>query len=350
MLIHADNFSHYGGSISYMTSGIYSRVGTSKNVGGNTFLTNDPDGVSSGKVLEMTATYGGNSNYQTCRYVLPAGATATVGACFRFWCPALPSVALSMRPIQFLDAGTNILYFLNVTSTGILEIRNASGVLQYATSAPVITAQGWWHIAIQATMDASVGAWEVRVEDIPVISQTGLNTGSTLISQVEIVNDPDATSNSDPYYIKDFVIWDDTGSENNTFLGSVLVEELVPSSDVILPWATTGVDGASVLANDPPNASQYISAAYPAMPAAAKFNMTDLPANITSVKGLITLVRAAKSDGGDGKIQVSLISGSSTDSGADRTITTTQTYFTDVSELDPATGTAWTPTSADAAV
>lgn len=350
MLVHADNFSHYGGSISLMTSGIYSRVGTSQNVGGNPFLVDDPDGASSGQVLEMTATYGGNSNYQTCRYVLPAGATTTVGVCFRLWCAALPHVPLSFRPVQFLDGGTGKLYYLNVSTTGNLEIRSGADALLYSTSAPVITAQGWWHIALMTTINASTGSFEVRVEDVPVILQTGINTGSTGIQQVEIVNDPDSSSSSDNYYVKDFVIWDGTGSTNITFPGSVLVYELTTTSDVSFPWTSTGPNGFSILDNNPPTTTDYISAPYPAMPAAATFGLSDLPADVTSVKGLITLARAGKSDGGDGQLQVSLVSGSSTHNGTNRAITTTQTYFTDVSELDPATGVAWTPTGVNSAI
>ena len=61
------------------------------------------------------------------------------------------------------------------------------------------------------------------------------------------------------------------------------------------------------------------------------------------------MVRARKIDGGDANLQTSLISGGDVDPSADRPITTTFTYWYDISETDPDTGNAWTPASFDAA-
>ena len=75
----------------------------------------------------------------------------------------------------------------------------------------------------------------------------------------------------------------------------------------------------------------------------------NLPPDITSVRGLMTLVRASNSDGGDGKLQTSLVSAGDLANGADRQITTAETYWYDISELNPDTGVAWTPANTDSA-
>jgi hypothetical protein len=152
--------------------------------------------------------------------------------------------------------------------------------------------------------------------------------------------------------MKDYVVWDGSGTSNNDFLGSVIVYELFTSADDAFPagWSSTGADGYSVLDNNPPDDGVSYITADDTPPSAAEFSLTNLPADITSVKGLVTRVRAAKSDGGDGQLQVSLISGASTDAGSDRPITVAQTYWSDVSELDPATTVAWTPSGVNAAV
>lgn len=350
MLIHVDNFSYFGTDRTFMMSGVYSRVGTSQNVGAVPQLVADPDGVSSGKVLGMTATYGGNNNYQTCRYVLPGGAATTLGVALRIWCAALPHVANSFRPIQLLTGALGKIYYLNVTSTGVLQICNSSNTVLYATAAPVISAQGWYHLEWKSVIDAAVGVFEVRVEGITVITETGIDTGTTNPEQFEIVNDPDATSASDTFYIKDLVVWDGTGTANNDFLGPVKVYELTTVSDTSMPWSSTAADGYSVLDNNPPvDATAYISAPYPAMPAEAVFELSALPADVSSVKGIITRVRAGKSDGGDGQLQVSLRSNGVDDAGADRAITVAETYWSDVSELDPNTSAAWLPGAVDVA-
>jgi len=84
-------------------------------------------------------------------------------------------------------------------------------------------------------------------------------------------------------------------------------------------------------------------------PAAYVCELSNLPPDITSVRGLMSIVRAMKSDGGDGTLQVSLISAGDVDLGADRAITVAQTYYTDISELSPDTGNPWTPLEVDSA-
>jgi hypothetical protein len=84
-------------------------------------------------------------------------------------------------------------------------------------------------------------------------------------------------------------------------------------------------------------------------PAASKFGLSDLPTNVTSVKGLYAVNRSRKTDSGDGQLQVGMVSGVSTVLGNDRTITTSYTYWTDVFEEDPATSAPWTRTGVNAA-
>jgi hypothetical protein len=72
--------------------------------------------------------------------------------------------------------------------------------------------------------------------------------------------------------------------------------------------------------------------------------MTNLPPDISSVRGLISIVRARKTDGGDGDMQVSMTpNGTDYVVGANRAITTAQTYWFDVSEISPATTVRYTP-------
>jgi hypothetical protein len=78
-------------------------------------------------------------------------------------------------------------------------------------------------------------------------------------------------------------------------------------------------------------------------PAADIVSFTDLSADVTSVKGIMSIQRAAKTDGGDGNLQVSLSpNGTDWDAGTDNALTTAQTYYSDTSEVSPATSGAWT--------
>lgn len=78
-------------------------------------------------------------------------------------------------------------------------------------------------------------------------------------------------------------------------------------------------------------------------PAAMEYGFDNLPADVTSVRGLLVVGRMRKVDGGDGNVQMSLISNGDVGNGANRPITTTFSYWYDVSQLDPDTGLPWTP-------
>lgn len=78
-------------------------------------------------------------------------------------------------------------------------------------------------------------------------------------------------------------------------------------------------------------------------PAAMEFGFDDLPPDITSVRGLVVVGRMKKIDGGDGNVQMSLISNGAAFDGADRPLTTADTYWFDISQLDPDTGLPWSP-------
>lgn len=82
-------------------------------------------------------------------------------------------------------------------------------------------------------------------------------------------------------------------------------------------------------------------------PAAMEYGFENLPPDITSVRGLVMVGRMRKVDGGDGNVQMSLLSNGDAFNGTDRPLTTTMTYFFDISQLDPDTGLPWTPLAVD---
>ncbi len=350
-LIHADNFSIYGTDSTLLLNGIYANVANSP------ALVVDPDGVSPGYVLDTK----GGTGSGWIRYVLP-GARDTVGMAARLWMPHLPtdttgpvSFAAPAMWMQSTVGGSNVMLY--VDTLGKIKVvlgADVDDTLLAESSTPVVTSQGWYHIEWKVTGDAVAGTVDVRVEGVEVISETGLNTGSGDIELVFIGVDSDASGGSSTHnYWKDYVVWDSLGTENNDFFGTVQVKTLLPISDVSLNWTpSTGTTGYSILDNIPPSTT-YISAEDAPLPSPYVAELEDLPADTTSVRGLITYVRAAKVDGGDGTLQVGLISDPdgtpATDLGADRAITTAQTYWRDVSELDPATAAQWTPTAVNLA-
>lgn len=350
-LVHADNYSIYGTNAALMLNGIYAQ---------NTqcSLATDPDGLSGGKVLQVAA---GNFVDSGDRFVLPT-LQNTVGMAFRIWFNSLPTGSLANlnKPATFKDISETLLATIRVDATGRLNAYTGGSLLGSTTN-PVITANGWYHIEVKVTQGGpAASSIEVRVEGQTVLNLTGQTfTNNNQIAMVQHQNNTDGTGAHTGFYIKDSVVWNGSGSANNTFLGSVLVKNLTPTADASLNWTpSTGTDGYSILDNIPPNDAQYISAPYnaggpPFYPNPYVGIMSDLPTETTSVKGVITFVRAAKSDGGDGSLQTGIISDPlgtpATGLGTDRPITVAQTYWRDVFELDPKTGAAWLPAAVNLA-
>lgn len=335
-LVHADNFSRYGSNTALMVNGVYQ-------TSDNNALVADPDGISSGFVIRQNSFAAAQGEL---RYVLPS-LSNTTGVAIRVWMNRLP-VATNDRPsiVDFRNAANGTMEALVVETTGRLSFAGLT------TANPVITANGWYHIEISYTTNG-VGAFELRVEGVAVLSSADLlysgHSQTYQLGQHYFGNNFSTTV----IYYKDYVVWNETGTYNNNFLGSVLVAGLSVTSDAALNWTpSSGATGYEILDNVPPVDTTYISAGDPP-PSPYVGGLSNLPADVTSVKGLITYVRAAKSDGGDGSLQVGMISDPagtpSTVLGADRPITVAQTWWMDVFETDPETSAPWLPAAVDLA-
>lgn len=337
---HCDNFSIYGGNVNLLLNGVYAAIAS------YSALVADPDGISPGYVF--TPDQIANPGF---RYVLAAN-QPIVGIAQRVWLPSIPGQA-NVFPIiaSFQDPSNATIMNVMLNTVGGITVTEGSNT--YSTSGPVITANGWWHI--ESKIDITAGSFEIRVEGATVLTETGITFSATSCAQVSNgaqVYGPDYPPQT---YYKDYVVWNGAGTQNTDFLGAVLVASLVPTADVSLNWAPTpNTDtGAQILATAPPqDGVVYLDAPNPP-PAPYVGTFEHLTGDISSVKCLMTFVRASKVDGGDGSLQIGLISSPAsapeTVLGANRPITTAPTYWRDVFELDPKTAAEWLPSSVNLA-
>lgn len=339
---HMDNFSLYGGVAANMLNGVYAAVP-------QVALANDPDGISAGKVVHIN-----DNNPAGPRFVL-SSAQAVAGVCARMWAPNLSFNAAVFPGIAWYDVTATTMVIMNFDTTGRVRLSTRAGGVIATSTNPVITANGWYHI--EAKLVSGVGAtdtFEVRIEGVAVLVVAARDLGVESLYQVQIgtPNFVGSGGSATDIYWKDFFIWDGSGTHNNDFVGSVIIYDLTTTADVALNWTPVGgPDGFSILDNAPPNDAIYLQAPNPA-PAAYKASHSALPADVTSVKAIMTMVRAAKSDGGDANLQVGMISDPSgapaTVLGANRPITIAQTYWRDVFETDPKTSASWLPSAVNA--
>lgn len=312
-------------------------------------LSASPDPIDAGiTVLRVSANIAEGS-YVT-RKVLNT-ARATVGVAGRYWFGNLPAGANQVpKIVVFQDVNAADLLYVALDPSGNLFVTNSAGTVLGITPNPVIVANAFQHIETKVFFANGTGTVEVRVEGVTVLNLAAKVTtvSGNLCQNITFRQYGQFTPY---YYLKDFIIWDDTGAFNNNFMGSCQVYRMMPDADVALNWTPFPADGVGYTKINeltPDDDTTYISAPYPAMPAAYKCSLQDLPVTVTSVRGVQISHRSRKTDGGDGNIQAALISSGVTGLGSNRPITTAYTFWTDVYDADPNGGIQWTRIAANA--
>lgn len=325
----------YGNQAGLLLNGLYA------DVQGN--LVDDPDPLvgAAGRVFQTAS---GHNTY--LRRVF-GGTYATVGLGFRIWLANLPGSIGDAPHFQITDMLNDVHCEMRVNPDGSISVfkDNVSGTLLASTAGPVLVANAWQHIEWKYYNNAA-GNTEIRVEGDTVLDFDGNTaTGSQGLSQIRLNSSGAPTQ----VFLKDFVMWNGLGDVANDFLGPCGVYFLPPIADVSGGWQkSTGATYYGILDNVPPDDTKYIFAEQdPAIPAAAVVSCAALPDDIVAVRAVLPIMRARKSDGGEGKVQMSLISAGDEDLGADRPISTASTYWLDVSHYDPSTLSPWTPGAVD---
>lgn len=169
-------------------------------------------------------------------------AVATAGAHFAFY---VPDQFSGSRIFSWLD-GTNRQLELHVSTAGVLQVYNGTTLLGTSTT-NALGLSRWYSIEIQTTTSTSAGAVTVQVNTIPWITLTGVNTQATGNATVNgFVLDSLITVQSSTEYFTDVVIWDTTGTVNNTFYGDCRVDWMAASATAAtLSGFTSFTGGAS---------------------------------------------------------------------------------------------------------
>lgn len=352
MILFADNFREYA-SVSQLLDGMYIQAGPNSG-GSDIALTTDPDPSAGGvQVLRLPKPADGSNPavWDRLRTSLPA-ANATVGAAFRIYIAGMPTADTKGWYIMFKDVNNSVQVMANVQTTGGIKFYRGgtfSNVLG-STSVPVLVANAWNHVEIKVTVSDSVGEIKLYVNGVPKLTLTGIDTketAETTIAQIEHTIGQSDFTGGGYTYLKDLVYWDSTGTQNNDVLGDVSVITLKPTGDDTLTWTpSTGSTGYALIDELPASDTDYI---WTATTGASVFTLEDLPPEYVAVRALVPVIRMNKNDGGVANVQTGLVSGAAEDTGADHPATTAPTFWYDVSELNPATASAWTPTAVNAA-
>ena len=219
-----------------------------------------------------------------------------------------------------------------------------------ATSPAGVLDGNWHYIEVYAVIHDSTGRLTVRVDGNTVIDFTGDTRNGGTSTNIDTVRFRSGkyVSNACVVSIDDLYICDATGAVNNTFLGDVRVQTMLPNaagaSTQLTPtgsannWANVG--------EVPYNIATYNASA--TVGQSDLYGLSDLVAGTTSVMGVQTVAHMQKSDAGAANAKIALKSGVSTYYDITRSLGTSPTAYTQVRETDPATSVAWTVNGANA--
>jgi hypothetical protein len=262
----------------------------------------------------------------------------------------------------YSDGGmTGHIYIRRLTLTNAIALYRGdanSGTIgspsgtQIAVSAAGVFDANWHYIEMHATIHDTTGRVIVKVDGNAVIDFTGDTRNAGTSTSIDAIRFRTAiysnwTPNS-PITIDDLYICDGTGMVNNTFLGDVRVQSLVP----------TGVGSSTQLtptgsANNYANVNEvpYSSATYNASSTVGQrdtYALSDLVGNTTAIFGIQSVAHMQKNDAGTANAKIALKSGASVYYDATQSLGASTAAYVQLRETDPATSAAWTVGNANA--
>lgn len=350
-LLWMDGFDHYGAGApgrAAMLDGVWAQVGSSYALS----TVNPRTGATHMRV-------GNSVETDILRRVL-GGAKTSAAVAMAAYFSQLPAAANSYSLFSFRDAANTVNINIILQPTGVIEVHrgwslggpfDSLGV----TPSPVIVAGAYQHLEVRATFSNTVGAVEVRVNGVTVLSITGADTVAGLAECSQVTFCWGLTSSGNGGVTTDFddvFAWDALGTENNDFLGDRRVRTLFPDANTaVAGWTPTGAATGYECIDDsaPDDEATYVSAApltgSPPTQLVSEFGVQDPPAGVGAIAAVQTYVRMRKTEAGVTDVMVSMLSGTGVSDGQDRAITEAYTYWTDVHELNPNTGTPWSESS-----
>jgi hypothetical protein len=214
-----------------------------------------------------------------------------------------------------------------------LQVTRNGALLQSVPSDIVVGAYNY--IEFKLTVNATSGAWEVRVNGVTKLAGAGNTraTGNNWVNQIRL-------NGGDGY--DDFYVLDTTGAVANDFLGDVYVVALFPTSDVVAGWTpSSGASRWAVIDEGSMNSdTDYVSTS--TVNDVFACGLSDLPASAWQVKAIQTVTAVRKDDAGTRIIRPLLRIGSTNYETADVSVGDTYVMRPDGWSVNPATSAAWT--------
>lgn len=359
MLLWCDGFDHYGTTMDNMLDGPYAANGNS-DAFGNSLLTSAQAATGTRSYYMNTNT--GLTTFIGLRKVLPA-ATSKMGAAARFYFPGLPSFNYVTCIFNFLTASPNTSQLACfVDSNGAIRfVRGAnnagsdgnvgSGTVVAQTD-PILTANAWNHVEVQVNIHATLGWVRVAVNGVHRFQATGLNTLQNSDQIVSVGQNRSYLNVSGSFYMDDYILYDFTGNSAvetdfcpttdgagiaTQYIANLQCMYLPPNANTAQDaWTkSTGVSAFALVDETDPDDTDYIYST--GVGNLTELGLTDLPPEITYVRGVQLLGRLSKADAGAAGTKFGMKSVVTSLDAAERPVTVEPTFWWDFSNVDPNT-------------
>lgn len=366
-LLWCDGFEHYGLDESNMLDGVYGTV--APNTRAELSTAQAANGTHSYYIFTGNDTGNGNC----LRKILPTSKTK-MGACGRFYFPTLSGGNSGGTIFDFLTSTVTSAHIsCSVDSSGAIRfyrgrnyftINGENGTL-IAQTDPIIVASAWNHIEVQLYLHDTDGWIRVAVNGVHRYEGTGLDTKNGSSDIVSVAQSMSISGGSglafyvdDIYYYDfegssavdtDFVPTTDGGGKATSYIGELQVIYLPMNGDTAEDdWVpSTGTDAYAMVDETTPDDADYIYST--TVGDLSEFDITDLPEDITYIRGVQLIGRMSKADSGAAMIKFGMKSDAATDDADERPVTVEPTYWWDFMNVDPDSGARWTRASLNAA-
>ena len=246
-------------------------------------------------------------------------------------------------PILYIqgDNGNTTNLLVELSSSGLFLKNGASTTLASALST-IYYYNTWYYVEVMATLASSGGQCQIRINGVTALTFTGntLQGGTgTTIDRIGFGSNSNTVS-----LIDDLYLCDATGAVNNTFLGDVRVQTLLPtaagSSTQLTP--TGSVNNWQNVDDVPDSTTTYNSSS--TVGQRDTYLMGQLLATTGTVFGTQDNIHAFKQNSGSGNLKAALKSGATISYDTTQILDPTNTWSGAVRQTDPNTGVAWTTT------
>lgn len=227
---------------------------------------------------------------------------------------------------------------------GSLVASRAGTALTGGTLPAGTLAAGWNYIEVAGVVSDTVGVIEVRLNgsSTSAINITGADTKSggtaTTIDAVGFIRSSGTVS------IDDLYIANDSGSANNTFLGDNRIYTLAPDGNgnysQLVGSDADSTNNYQLVDEIPYSTTDYVGS--PTSGNRDSYTLTDLPANVSTVRAVQEVAIAAKTDAGAQSLKQTVRISSTDYETAATALSTSYSTLRNLRETNPNTTSAWT--------